>query len=107
MSKSLEGSYINLTDDLETVKQRLAGAPTDSGKGETIPEKGGVDNLLKLVELFEGKDKREKYESQYTGEGIRYSELKEGLAKAIYEELRPIQERRKAYENDPSLVDRI
>jgi len=107
MSKSMEGSYINLTDGLETIKQRLAGAPTDSGKGERVPEKGGVANLFKLVELFQGKEAREKYESQYTREGIRYSELKEELAKAIYEELKPIQERRKLFENDPSLVDRI
>ena len=107
MSKTVEGSYINLTDDLDTIKQRLAGAPTDSGKGEKLPEEGGVGNLLKLVELFEGKEAEEKYESLYTGEGIRYSELKEELAKAIYEELKPIQDRRKVYENDPSLVNRI
>ena len=107
MSKSIEGSYINLTDDLETIKQRLAGAPTDSGKGEGVPEEGGVANLLKLVELFQGQEKRKEYEEQYRGEGIRYSELKEGLAKAIYEELKPIQEKRKVYENDPSLVDSI
>src|SRR3990167_2407180 len=36
MSKSVEGSFINLTDDLETIKKRLAGAPTDSGKGKKI-----------------------------------------------------------------------
>lgn len=33
MSKSVEGSYILLTDDLETVKARLSKVPTDSGKG--------------------------------------------------------------------------
>ena len=36
MSKSVEGSYIALTDDLETIKKKLAGVPTDSGKGEII-----------------------------------------------------------------------
>lgn len=107
MSKSVEGSYINLTDSPETIKERLAGAPTDSGKGEAVPKEGGVANLLKLVELFQGEDKKKEYESQYLGEGIRYSELKEELAKAIYEELKPIQERRKVYENEPSLVDKI
>ena len=107
MSKSVEGSYINLTDDLETIKKRLAGAPTDSGKGEKVLEKGGVANLLTLVELFQGKGKREEYEKAYLGEGIRYSELKDGLAKAIFEELKPIQERRKKYEENPGLVDKI
>ena len=107
MSKIVEGSYINLTDDLETIKQRLAGAPTDSGKGDKVPSEGGVANLLKFVELFEGEGKRKKYEEQYVSEGIKYSELKADLAQAIYKELKPIQEKRKVYENDPSLVDGI
>ena len=107
MSKSVEGSYVNLTDDLEMIKKRLAGAPTDSGKGEKVPEKGGVANLLTFVGLFRGSKKRDEYEMAYKGSGIRYSELKEGLAKAIYEELKPIQERRKIFEDDPDLVERI
>ena len=107
MSKSIEGSYINITDDLETIKKRLAVAPTDEGHGDKVPEEGGVANLLKFVELFEGEEKRKKYEKDYVEDGIRYGELKAELAEAIYNELKPIQERRKRYENDPSLVDRI
>jgi len=107
MSKSVEGSYISLTDNLDEIKKKLSGAPTDSGKGEKIPEKGGVANLLQLVELFEGLDKRKEYESKYLDEGIRYGELKSGLAEAIYKDLMPIQKQRKIYEDDPSLVDRI
>jgi len=107
MSKSVEGSYINLTDDLETIKKKFSSAPTDSGRGDKIPEKGGVANLLKFVELFEGTEKRKKYESIYLGEGIRYGDLKKELAEAIYKELTPIQEKRKIYEADPSLVDGI
>ena len=107
MSKSVEGSYINLVDDLETIKKRLAVAPTDSGKGNSVPKEGGVANLFKFVELFEGEDKRKNYELCYMNNGIKYKELKEELANAIYNELKPIQERRKRYENDPSLVDKI
>jgi tryptophanyl-tRNA synthetase len=107
MSKSVEGSFISLTDGLETIKKKLSGASTDSGKGDKVPEKGGVANLLHFVELFEGSDKRKAFESEYTGEGIRYDELKSDLAEAIYNELQPIQERRRIYENDSSLVDRI
>ena len=83
MSKSIEGSYINLTDDLETIKKRLASAPTNSGKGEKVPEEGGVANLLTLVELFEGEEKRKKYEKDYLGNGIRYGELKTELIEHI------------------------
>jgi tryptophanyl-tRNA synthetase len=42
MSKSIEGSYINLTDDLETIKKRLAAVPTDSGKGIITSSRGDL-----------------------------------------------------------------
>lgn len=107
MSKSVEGSYILLTDDLETIKKRLAGAPTDSGKGDKLPESGGVANLLTLVELFEGKEARLEYEKEYQVSGIKYQVLKDRLAEAIYKELKPIQERRKSFEENPKLVEEI
>lgn len=107
MSKSVEGSYINLTDDLKTIQKRLAGAPTDSGKGEVLPTSGGVFNLLKFVELFEGIEKRKHYEEKYLGEGIRYGDLKKDLADAIYKELAPIQEKRKELEHKTSYVDEV
>jgi len=107
MAKTVEGSFISLTDDLVTIKKRLAGAPTDSGKGKKIPEKGGVANLLKFVELFQGEKRRKEYEKQYTTSGIRYKELKDELAKAIYKELEPIQKKRAVLEKDPSYVERV
>ena len=107
MSKSVEGSYINLTDDLKTIQKRLAGAPTDSGKGEIVPTTGGVANLLKFVELFQGAEKRKEYEKMYLGDGIRYGDLKKELADAIYKELLPIQEKRKELEHKTSYVDEV
>ena len=107
MSKSIEGSFILLTDDLQTIRKRLAGAPTDSGRGSVIPKEGGVANLLVLVELFEGKEARQGYERQYLNAGVRYDRLKDNLAIAIYKELEPIQEKRKFYEENPGLVDAI
>ena len=107
MSKSVEGSFINLTDSLKEIKEKLASAPTDSGRGDKVSETGGVANLLKFVELFEGKEKRKKYEKEYINGGIKYSDLKEDLANVIYRELRPIQEKRKYFENSPSEVKRI
>jgi len=107
MSKSVEGSYINLTDDLATIKKRLAGAPTDSGKGETVPTQGGVANLLTFVDLFQGKEKRIAYEKQYLGEGIRYGDLKQQLAEAIDKELSPIREKRRELEAQPDYVDTV
>ena len=83
MSKSVEGIYILLTDDLDKIRAKIARAPTDER----------VDKLFKLVELF--KPQRLEYyaDAQKRGD-IRYSELKEELAMAIYEELKPMQDRR-------------
>lgn len=107
MSKTVTGSYINLTDDLETVKKKLAGAPTDSGKGKTVPKEGGVANLLKFVELFEGPERRKMYDLRYTREGIKYSELKEELAEAIYKEIEPIQKQRAQLEAKPEYIEKV
>lgn len=107
MSKSVAGSFINLTDDLATIQKRLVGAPTDSGKGDSVPTEGGVANLLKFVELFEGEEKKKMYEAQYTGVGLRYGDLKAELAEAIDRELSPIREKRKELEAKPEYVDKV
>lgn len=107
MSKSVEGSFISLVDDLETIKKKLAQAPTDSGKGDEVPSSGGVANLLQLVELFCGIERRREYEKMYVSEGIRYGDLKTELAEAIYKELEPIQKKRKELEAKPEYVNKI
>jgi tryptophanyl-tRNA synthetase len=126
MSKSVEGSYILLTDELEIIKSRLASTPTDSGRGDVkegyyfseeamklaknpddLEPSVGVGTLMTLVEMFQGKDKRNEYNDQYQESGLKYQALKEELAGAIYEELKPIQEKRKKFESDPELVDKI
>ena len=108
MSNSVEGSYITLTDDLETVKKRLAQAVTDSGiVGGKLPKEGGVANLFKLLHLFATEDVYNKFVHDYEEKKIRYSELKEVLAHAIYGELQVLQEKRKSFEENPKLVDEI
>lgn len=122
MSKTVEGSSINLTDSLDDIKKALARVVTDSGRGIVHKKEGvkeyfyedengklseGVTALLKFVELFEGYEKRKEYEAQYEGDGIRYGDLKNSLADAIYAELEPIQKRRAELEADPEYVDRI
>ncbi|MBI3559419.1 tryptophan--tRNA ligase [Candidatus Gottesmanbacteria bacterium] len=107
MSKSVEGSYINLTDDLEIIKVKLAKAPTDSGKGEKFPADGPAANLMTFVELFEGHDRAMQYREMYKTTGLKYKSLKDELAESIFKELEPIQERRKYFENHPEIVEGI
>ncbi len=108
MSKSIDGSFINLTDDLETIKKRLAGTPTDSGTtGGELPKTGGIANLFTLLKLFKLDKEYTKFEQDYKDKKIRYSELKEVLAQGIFKELQPFQERRREFEENQSLVDNI
>jgi tryptophanyl-tRNA synthetase len=107
MSKSVEGSFINLTDSLEEIKAKLAKVPTDSGKAEGDKKPAAVENLLSFVELFQGKSKREEYEKLYQSTGIRYGDLKSELAEAIFKELEPIQVRRQELVAKPEYVDQV
>lgn len=111
MSKTVEGSFINITDDLETIKSKVAKLPTDSGTGsfsETGPQRGmPLQIVLSFVELFQGKEKVEEYKKLYTTSGIKYGDLKRELSEAIYQELKPLQEKRKELENNPEYVDKV
>jgi len=105
MSKSVEGSYINLTDSLAEITSKIAKIPTDSGQGSDIV--GGVKNLFEFIELFEGKDKRAEYENQYRAAGVRYGDIKRELSGAIFEELRPFQEKRAQLEANTEYVNSV
>ena len=99
MGKSTEGSYINLTDDLETIRNRIAVVPTDAGDlGGDVPKDGGVATLFKLLELLEKDKLHKKYVQDYNDKKIRYSEMKSDIANAIFEYLVPIQKKRKEIE---------
>jgi tryptophanyl-tRNA synthetase len=100
MGKSHEGSYINLTDDLSTIKQRLATVPTDSGtEGGEVPNTGGVATLFSLLKLANRDDLYTKYAQDYSDKKIRYSDMKEDAALAIHSVLKPIQEKRAEIES--------
>lgn len=125
MSKSVEGSYIQLTDDEATVSAKLAACPTDGGRGrvtafqvgergtayrytdERGEESAGVESLLSLVSLIQGEERRQAYHEQYTSTGLRYRDLKAELAAAISELLRPIQARRARWEADEGALKAV
>ncbi|RJQ38373.1 tryptophan--tRNA ligase [Candidatus Microgenomates bacterium] len=108
MSKSIEGSYIVLTDDLEVIKQKLAKVPTDSGTiGGEVPKEGGVASLFSLLRLFDQADLCKKFEQDYRDKKIRYGEMKNQAAEVIYQGLKAFREKRKEFENNPEMVDSI
>lgn len=98
MGKSLNNA-IYLTDSAEIIHEKVKGALTG---------KEGGKNLLSLLEQFsDDKSVIEKFQKEYEADTIKYSELKPVLAEAIIEKLKPIQEKRKYYENNPELVEKI
>jgi tryptophanyl-tRNA synthetase len=66
-----------------------------------------VQSLLEFVELFQGPARRADYEAAYQSSGIRYGDLKKELAAAIFDELKPIQEKRAQLESDTKYVDSV
>ncbi len=105
MSKSVEGSFIALTDDLQTIQNKLAKAPTDAGgPGDPAKASQPVQNLFKFLYLFLP-DRHAYFADLYRDGKLRYKELKDELSRAIYEEIRPMQERRAKLTDD--YVDQV
>lgn len=108
MSKTVEGSGINLADSFEEIKKKLAKVPTDSGTiGGEVPKTGGVATLFSLMALFNHGDMHKKFKHDYENGNIRYGDMKIFIAQAIFEELHPIQEKRKYFEENPEVVNVI
>ncbi|MCL4353001.1 hypothetical protein M1615_00850, partial [Patescibacteria group bacterium] len=66
-----------------------------------------VANLFALLKLFVSHNTYKNFVQDYRDKKIRYVQVKEVLAEAIYKELRPFQEKRKEFERNPKLVDSI
>lgn len=108
MSKTVEGSSILLTDDLETIKKKIAVIPSDSGEeGGEVPESGGVATLFRLLKLFEKEELHNKYTQNYIDKNIRYSDMKTDISEAIFENLKPIQNKRSEIEKNFNLDEMI
>ena len=108
MSKTDAGSFINLIDDLEIIKKKISTVPTDSGEvGGGVPESGGIATLFSLFRLFNREDLHIKYTQEYKNKTIRYSDLKSELVDVIFDELKPIQDRRAEIEGSFDLNDMI
>ncbi|NMB38769.1 MAG: tryptophan--tRNA ligase [Firmicutes bacterium] len=92
MSKSIEGSYISMDDDDQTIRQKIRRAVTDPGPqgGEMGP---GVKNLFTLLEAFGDAADVKQLAEDYKKQSLRYSDLKATVGEAIVEKLAPIRHR--------------
>lgn len=104
MSKSVEGSYINLTDDLETITKKIRSVPTATeAGGQKSP---GLEALFALLTLF-APDEVPRFEAAFADGTLRFVELKDLIATLIAEELAPLQARRRELEANPEYVDQV
>lgn len=93
MSKSIEGSYIALDEDDDSIRKKIRRAVTDPGpQGEEMGP--GVTNLFTLLAAFAEPEVVVQFEEDYKNQQLRYSDLKNTLAEAIVAEIAPIREKR-------------
>jgi len=104
MSKSVEGSYINLTDSKETIQKKILSIPTATTAGGEMND--GVKTVFKFAELFIP-EKVNEYKKQFTDGSLKFVAIKDEIALRIYEELRPLQEKRIELEAKPEYVDKV
>ncbi len=99
MSKSLgPNSYIAIRDSEKTISQKIKKAVTNDQ---------GVKNLLELYSYFDNKKKYEKMAKDYKSKKLMNVTLKEELAAAILNFLRPVQKKIKELEKNPAKVEKI
>jgi tryptophanyl-tRNA synthetase len=106
MSKSVESPLgtVGLLDSDEEITRKVRRAVTDTD-GEMRYDrtaKPGLANLLDLLAAATGRTPEE-VAADYT----RYGELKDDVATALCELLRPVRDRRAALEDDPAYVDAV
>jgi len=105
MSKSVEGSYINLTDSLDEIRKKIRAVPTATVSGGPII--GGIKTLFMLAEFFLPANLYQEFKEKYHNQTLKFIELKDALTEAIYQELRPFQEKRKQIATDLTFVEKV
>jgi tryptophanyl-tRNA synthetase len=108
MSKSASSpnGLVELLEDPARAAKKIRSAVTDTGREIVFdPEhKPGVSNLLTIYSSLTGTAISD-LEARYEGAG--YGDLKKDLAEVVVEFIRPIQERTRAYLDDPAQLDKL
>ncbi len=109
MSKSLgPKNYIALADSPEIIREKVMKAVTDLGpKPEGGKKSPAVANLFELLGLFTDIKTLKIFESEYEKGQLKYEKLKTTLANAIINTLKPFQEVRKTFEENPKKIKKI
>ncbi len=108
MSKSASSpnGIIDLLEDPARSSKKIRSAVTDAGREVTYDPaaKPGVANLLTIYSALTGRS-IDDLVGAYAGKG--YGELKKDLGQVVAEFVRPVQERTRAYLDDPAQLDKL
>ena len=108
MSKSASSpnGIIELLEEPARSAKKIKSAVTDTGREILYDEenKPGISNLLTIYAALTSRTIDELLE-EYDGRG--YGDLKKDLAEVVVEFVKPIQERTRAYLEDPGYLDKV
>jgi tryptophanyl-tRNA synthetase len=108
MSKSVSSpnGIIDLLEDPARSAKKIRSAVTDTGREIIfdVSAKPGISNLLTIYSALTGRP-IPSLVSDYDGRG--YGDLKKDLAEVVVEFVRPVQERTRAYLDDPAHLDKL
>ncbi|MBY0372765.1 MAG: tryptophan--tRNA ligase [Bryobacteraceae bacterium] len=107
MSKSATGTNhaVGLLDPPDVARKKIMRATTDSNPAVDFDSMGpGVRNLLAIHQAFSGATDDE---VRARFDGLRYGDLKKGVAETVVGALEPIQKRYAEITADPAYLDRI
>jgi tryptophanyl-tRNA synthetase len=107
MSKSADSPLgtLRVTDPPDVLRKKVKAAVTDSGREVLFREdKPAISNLLTVYSVATGRPVAD-IEAEYEGKG--YGDFKDGLADAVIEFLRPLQERYRELSADPGEIARV
>lgn len=107
MSKSVEGSFITLTDSLEEIRKKVRAVPTATEAGGEMS--GGVKALFEFIRILSSEEnpRYKQFMSDFQAGTLRFVDLKDYVAELIFAEIEPLQAKRRELEADPAYVDRV
>ncbi|HTY82162.1 MAG TPA: tryptophan--tRNA ligase, partial [Dehalococcoidales bacterium] len=104
-SESAPNHAINLLDEPNVIRNKIARATTDSLKEIRFDEaRPGIYNLLTIYQTLTG-EKKQDIEKKFEGKG--YGDFKKALAEVVVESLAPLQKRYKELTADPSYIPSV
>lgn len=104
MSKSVEGSFINLTDSRDVIRKKIRSVPTATHAGGEMTQ--GVKTLFTFADFYLSNESTQ-FKKEYESGTLQFVKLKDAMAEAIYTELMPLQEKRRDLKKNTVYINEV